>query len=71
MALQQCGYFRAQPARWPCYYQQLRGRQTPSAWEIAGSARLYRLADGTVEEMEAEQLPEVTLDQPSLVIVEN
>ena len=43
----------------------------PSAWEIAGSARLYRLADGTVEEMQADQLPEIALNQPSLVIVEN
>ena len=47
------------------------GATVPSAWEIAGSARLYRLADGTVEEMQAERLPEVALDQPSLVIVEN
>ena len=43
----------------------------PSAWEIAGSARFYRLADGTVEGMQADQLPEIALDQPSLVIVEN
>ena len=61
----------AQPARWPCYYQQLRGATVPSAWEIAGLARLYRLADGTVEEIQADQLPEIALDQPSLVIVEN
>ena len=47
------------------------GATVPSAWEIAGLARLYRLTDGTVEEMEAERLPEVALDQPSLAIVEN
>ena len=47
------------------------GAAVPSAWEIAGLARLYRLADGTVEEIEADQLPEMALDQPSLVIVEN
>ena len=47
------------------------GTAIPPVWEKTGSARLYRLADGTVEEMEAERLPEVALDQPSLVIVED
>ena len=42
------------------------------ACEIAGPARLYRtLVDGTVEEMQADQLPEIALNQPSLLIVEN
>ena len=43
----------------------------PSIPSVAGPARLYRLTDGTVEEIEAERLPEITLDQPSLLIVEN
>ena len=47
------------------------GTAVPPVWEGTGLARLYRLADGTVEEIEADQLPEIALDQPSLVIVEN
>ena len=47
------------------------GSTVPSTWEGAGLTRLYRLTDGTVEEMEAERLPEIALDQPSLVVVEN
>ena len=47
------------------------GAVAPSVWEMAGTARLYRLADGTAAEIQAERLPEVALDQPSLVIREN
>ncbi len=43
----------------------------PPAWEMSGLARLYRLIDGTVEQVPAERLPEMTLDQPSLLIREN
>ena len=47
------------------------GAAIPSIPSVAGPARFYRLADGTVEEMQADQLPEIALDQPSLLIVEN
>ena len=47
------------------------GAAIPSVGPVTGSAQLYRLADGTVEETEAERLPEIALDQPSLVIVED
>ena len=39
----------------------------PADVPISGSARLYRLADGTVEEL----VPTVALDQPSLIIGEH
>ena len=47
------------------------GATISSIVPVTGLARLYRLTDGTVEEIEADQLPEIALDQPSLVIVEN
>ena len=47
------------------------GAAIPSIPSVTGSARLYRLADGTVEDIQAERLPEIVLDQPSLLIVEN
>lgn len=47
------------------------GATVPAAWEDGGWARLYRLADQTVEELEGGRLAEIALDQPSLVIAEN
>ena len=47
------------------------GATVPAAWEDGGWARLYRLADQTVEELEDGQLAEIALDQPSLVIGAN
>ena len=47
------------------------GATVPAAWEDRGWARLYRLADQTVEELEDGRLAEIALDQPSLVIGAN
>jgi len=47
------------------------GATVPAAWEDGGWARLYRLADQTVEELEDGRLAEIALDQPILVIGAN
>ena len=47
------------------------GATVPAAWEDGGWARLYRLADQTVEELEDGQLAEIALDQPILAVGAN
>ncbi|NKB66727.1 MAG: hypothetical protein GKR89_06690 [Candidatus Latescibacteria bacterium] len=46
------------------------GVGVPAALEASGSVRLYHLVDGTVAQVEAEELSQLELGQPSLIVSE-